>query len=203
VSVAGDLDAEVAVLRPLLTALEAELGRQRSRGHGEGRKVTPGSTPPWDPQVAAVLLDAHQGIRDLEVALRRHVAGSAWTRGGGTTATRAALAAITSLARGAPEDVQRYALSEVRRWVARARVALGEAEPFQRLPVQPGHPEPRCPYCGYMTLRSRPVRGEVRCVNPDPACVDQDGNKPVARMVFGRFTLAWQLAWNDGSVFTA
>lgn len=200
-SVIETLRLAVSDLSVLIPPLENAVTGQRPAWHGEGRRSQPGSRPPWNPQPAMVLLDIHYGVRELEANLRYSVSGVLRQRGGSTGNTLTALTVIVPLAAGADYVNQQGALRKVTGWTWRARVALGEAEPLQPVPVQEGEPPARCPFCKYATLRMRPMARLVVCVNP--GCADTAGNRPVARVEIGAGFGEPLLVWADETVGVA
>jgi len=146
-----------------------------------------------------VLLDVHQGVRELEQNLRYATAQVYRDqRGGASINTVRCLENLTPLAAGASVAAQRDAAWRLNGWTWRGRIALGEAEPLQRLPAEPGQPEVRCRWCSYTTLRMRPVARLISCINPQ--CTDAEGRHPVAHMEFGTVYGEPLLIWQDGSV---
>jgi hypothetical protein len=191
-----------ADLEELIPELRAELPHKKRMGFAAGGTPSKGGShnPAWNAAVANVLLDVHAGVRELEGVLRYASSGVARVRGGADTGTLAALKGLPALAAGADANAALRAARRLETWAWRARVALGHAEPLQRLPRAPGQPEPLCPNCRYCTLRYRPASGVVVCVNP--ACRDLDGNRTTGRLEVGAVTGEPQLAWADGMTGT-
>ena len=194
-----DAAGELAIVIPRLRQATASPMASRN---GEGRRPAPGSPPPWNGQVAGVLYDIHAGIRDLETDLRYVTSGVIRRRGGSDANTILALAAIVPLAAGAGFPAQRAARRQVTTWTWQGRIALGEAEPLQHFPREPGQETPRCELCGYTTLRMRPAVGVVLCINP--VCTDANGERPVGHVEYGSYSQEPCIVWNDGRLgFTA
>lgn len=131
--------------------------------------------------------------RELESLLNSKVVGQWPVRGYSSRNTWLALYHLTDLAEAVVDQDVRIVLLDIRSWVGRAEVALGQAEPIRRLPRDFGQGEPVCPWCGYMTLRCHVVKGTVFCVNP--VCRDTDGNRAYAALgvsEFGELVLTWQ-----------
>lgn len=157
------------------------------------------SRPPWNPDAAAVLMGIHAGARELEQDLRYRVAGhTGEDRGGSTANTRAALAAITSLAYGVDELAVRDAANQIAAWLRAARQLpdIDRQDKWTALPRVKGYLPPVCDYCTTYSLRMNRRTGVVRCSNP--ACTDEDGNQPAARMLIGRYSGQGTLVWRDG-----
>jgi hypothetical protein len=156
------------------------------------------SQPPWNAQVAHLVMEMHALSRFLEDGLRIHLNMSWQPRGGDDANTRFALLAIVNLGEASEDSYVFEAMREIEHWNSRALVALGKRDLPQRLPRNVGESEPRCPYCGYGTLRFWSSRAEVRCINPE--CRDETNRRPVARMEYSIIARDWVLAWGDGSV---
>jgi hypothetical protein len=110
-----------------------------------GMSPRPADTPePWDAPAGRALMDAHEGTRRLEAALRYALNGHPGARRGGSALnTRQALDAIPKLAAGLTGDDEAEAARIVGRWVneARAVQAIDEAERWRPVPSR------ACPYC--------------------------------------------------------
>lgn len=154
--------------------------------------------PSWNTQAAYLIFDLRQLTRSHENRLLALGAGTTRERGSSDRNTFLSLDALPKLAYAAGDDEVHETLTAFSSWLRRAREALGEVEPYSRLPRLPGAPEPRCPWCQRMTLRQQPHAGLVRCVNP--ACVDTDGRRPLARVEVGRLSLEPILVWGTGEV---
>jgi hypothetical protein len=194
------LQAAAAELLELLDRCEAELPhkprRFASRPMG---KVQAGTTlTSWNTQIAMIVLDCHAGVRQLEQEIRSEVSGSRKARGGSDANTVQSVAAITSLAAAAGDYELGLAVRKMESWGWRCRVALGQAEPLQQIPRQPGHSAARCPWCRMATLRMKPVSGVVRCINP--GCKDDEGQQPSGHVQFGTYSQEPVLVWQDNSV---
>lgn len=199
-SVRGRLREAVEDSLELNGRLEAIIAVPTSKlGGGGTRGKFDRSQPPWNAPVAHLVLELHSGARVLEAELRALLNLSPQWRGGDDANTRFALLAALNLAEAVTED---GLLDEPTRWLngwrARALVVLGERDLPHRLPRDVGQPEPRCPYCGCLTLRFWATLGEVRCVNP--GCLDGAERRPVARMEYSVVVRDWVLAWRDGTV---
>ena len=146
---------------------------------------------PWNGQAGRALMDAHEGTRRLEAALRYAVTGHPGLRRGGSTMnTREALDAIPKLVAGLGRDAESATARILERWITEARSlpAIDEARQWRPLPSR------ACPYCGCWFLRgdmdARPVI--ITCFVPD--CADSNGLRPAATMgtdEHGRPVLSW------------
>ena len=136
--------------------------------------------------------------RRLERSMRDHIIDEDRPpRGDSDTNTRLALNSIVQMSYAVPDDVVYHAVASLDSWVSRSEVALGLLEPLRSIPVHPQESEPRCPYCGYRTLRWRTNTGSVHCVNPDCFVGDpEDHTRPKGYIemdiVSGRATIAWE-----------
>lgn len=191
---------DVAALSGLLERLEAELPEKRKNpygGHGSGKGGHPPLTS-WNTQAAMLLLEIHAGVRELETNLQYMISGSLRGRGGSDKNTGKSLANLPALCAGSDYASVMVACKQLERWVWRARMVLGDAEPFSRLPRLPGQGEPACPFCRSAgTLRVRHATGVVVCLRP--TCKDGDGNRPQGRVEVGQYSAEPLIAWADGT----
>jgi hypothetical protein len=193
------LEQSAAELAELLSECESELPlKPRQYGARPTGRITQGALASWNTQVAMLVLEVHAGIRELEANLKYAVSGHVRERGGSDANTARAIASVVALAAAAGDYELRSVLRQVEAWGWRARLALGHSEPLQQLPRQPGQSAARCPWCGKATLRMKPVIGLVKCINP--ACSDDTGCQPVARVAFGQYSDEPILVWADNSV---
>jgi hypothetical protein len=151
----------------------------------------------WNTRAALLFLEVHEGIRELEQNAKYMMSGRIRTRGGSDGNTSAALEGLPGLLSAAEHDVALMVARKLEAWAFRARLVLGEVEPFSRLPRLPGQGDPPCPWCQRQTLRYRPYSGIVKCVNP--ACQDSQGNQPQGTLDIGQYSGEPVLAWADGS----
>lgn len=156
------------------------------------------SRPPWNSAAAHLILNLHTESRSWEATLRAHLNMGSKVRGAADANTVYALDSILNLAESSEDSVVVECARWLNAWCSRALVVLGDHELPQHLPRNVGESEPRCPYCDRLTLRFWPIRGEVRCVNPE--CHDESKRRPVARMDYSPVVQDWVLAWRDGSV---
>lgn len=154
------------------------------------------SQPPWYAPIANSHLDLHAISRKLERELRIELGLPQRHRGGSGVNTRKALEAACRLAESADDFIVRLSTKELEKWSRRASIALEDTEIPRRLPRAPGMPEPKCPFCENHTLRSKPLDGEIYCVNPK--CKDENGKKPKAVMEYSKIAADWVMVWQDG-----
>jgi len=197
------LSQAVVELAGLLEELENVLPHRPAEGYRPaGASGTPGKPgarmASWNTAVAYVILEVHAGARELEQNLKYQQSGVLRERGGSDKNTIAALYSITALAAGSGDYELREATRTIERWCWKARLALGEAEPWVQIPRVPGQRAARCPFCNFCTLRMKSLSGMVRCCNP--ACVNQDGERPVGKVEFGAAYGSPMVVWNDDSV---
>jgi hypothetical protein len=195
---------DVAALAGLLERLEEELPEKKKNpygGHGSGKGGHPPLTS-WNSQVAMLLLDVHAGVRDLETDLKYQVTGRVRSRGGSDRNTAKCLANLPALCAGCDHAAVSLACKKLESWIWRARMVLGDAEPFSRLPRLPGQGDPRCPFCRTAgSLRVRHATGSVICLKP--TCKDSEGNRPQGRVEVGSFSAEPLVAWTDGTTGVA
>lgn len=153
-----------------------------------------GSKPPWNSAAADLVFDLRSLARSLEEDLRLRVTGGRVQRGFSDHNTQLSLWALSDLSITAPDSDVAVVLVSLSRWVERARPTVGEVEPLRRVPRTSGYVEPRCPWCGYCTLRCKLAAGMLFCINP--SCTDDQGRRPLGvievDMVLRNVTLRWQ-----------
>lgn len=188
-----------SVLIILLERLQQEIPHKPSRQPSAGGVPRGGHGPlaSWNSQAALLFLEIHSGIRELETDAKYSLSGRIRTRGGSDSNTVIAFEGLPGLLAAADGSLALTVARRLEGWAHRARLVLGEIEPFSRLPRLPGEGEPACPWCERQTLRYRPYSGAVRCVNP--ACQDSQGNQPEGRLDIGQYSGEPVLAWADGS----
>lgn len=150
------------------------------------------SQPPWNSGVANMILDLHAWSRSTEAAWRAYAGFSPPNRGGSSVNTLKALQALTSLSERQDDLTVVTARKWLDSWIWRANVVLGETESIKRLPRQPGHQEPKCPWCKKKSLRQKALEGVVFCI--DMKCTDDEGKRPMAMLEYfhGDMVLRWQ-----------
>ena len=196
----------VDTLTDLLPRLEAEVPAKKKNpygGHGSGQGGHPPLTS-WNSQAAMLILDIHAGVRELETNLRYAVTGVVRSRGGSDGNTARALASLIAMCAAADYAAVVIVCRKLESWAWRARMILGDVEPFARLPRLPGESEPRCPFGDPPhpgTLRVRHATGLVICLHP--GCKDSEGNRPQGRIEIGSFSGEPLIAWASGETGVA
>ena len=160
----------------------------------------PGSRPPWNASAANAAMDAHEGLRRLETAMRLAASLPARPRGGSDANTLRAIAAIDALGSTMTTEGAAEAARILDRWaMAVGQLAAVDTVPkWERLRHGPDGLPPRCPFCEcYGTLRVAVASGAVVCVKP--GCADGDGQAPYGRMEIGRVSAEPCIEWRDGT----
>jgi hypothetical protein len=186
----ADPCATLAAWLPIAQALITEPDTDGTTGGGK-----PGSKPPWNPSAAAAAMDAHEGVRRLEAAMRLEVTGHTGPRRGGSDRnTIAAITAIEALSNAVSDATVARAARDLATLTRRIHElpAVDEAEPWRRIPAP-------CPYCGFGMLRVAPRSGQVTCLRYG-ACRDSEGHHPVGHMDVSRLTGDPLIRWQDGLV---
>lgn len=178
----------------LLARLEDEVPEKKRNPYG-GYGSGSGGHPPlcaWNAPAAMLVMDLHAGARDLELELRYRISGSTRSRGGSSGNTTKSFEVIPSLSAGVDYHLAQQVVTKLESWIRRARLILGDAEPFSRLPRLPGQGDPVCPFCRTPgTLRVLHKTGVVRCLRP--SCTAS------GRVEFGAYSGEPSLMWNDGT----
>jgi hypothetical protein len=188
----ADLAASCADLATWLPVAQALLAEPDTDGTSGGGK--PGSRPPWNPAAASAVMDAHAGIRHLELTMRLEAGLPARRRGGSDANTMAAITAIVALSNAVPDAAIGQAARDLDGLIRRIQElpAVDEAEPWRRVPA-------RCPYCGFGMLRVQARAGKVTCLRFG-VCRDSNGHHPVGAMDVSRLTGDPLIRWADGLV---
>lgn len=193
-----DSVTEVLILLGRLAALLPEKPNKPSHG---GRSKRAHSPAPWNGEAANVWMDIHAGCRQYEQDLCTLVGLPVRRRGGSDTNTRHALERLPVLAER-DVDGQSWqvtaAARAARRWVRDAEAVLGIHERITRLPKQPAHDPPVCPYCRLDTLRFDRNKTRVFCSNP--GCFDDNGRRPVALPRVGPVSGEPAMVFYDGMI---
>ena len=182
--------ATLAALLPEAAALIAEPDADGTTGGGQ-----PSSRPPWNQAAAAAAMDAHAGVRHIELAMRIEAGLPARRRGGSDANTIAAIAAIEALSSA---DVSDAAIASAARDLERLIRPIQELKPidqaerWRRVPAE-------CPYCRFRMLRVAPRAGTVTCLRYG-ACSDSDGRHPIGYVYVSQLTGDPRVHWNDGLV---
>lgn len=199
----SDLQIACTEMTKRLPQVDGLLHQPDEEGQEPGGK--PGSSPPWNARVAAVLTDAEEAARRLEASLRLAVTGSAGPRRGGSRGnTEEALRAIPRLGAALDPDGEKLAAGIVERLITAAMQlpAIDEAPVWRSLRPGPDGLPPSCPYCESYQLRVAVRSRVVMCFSP--ACPgDDSGQRPTAtmeRMLAGPQVGAPLLVWADGLI---
>lgn len=186
----GDIGYWLAIAETLL----AHADQVPSEGGASGFE----SRPPWNPEVANALLDAHAGIRDLESEMRFEVTGRRWRRPDSSPHTGDALQAITAMELAVTRPHHDRAIHMLTRWALAIRrlPAVDEALRWQPLrAAEDGGMPPVCPHCRCYSLRVAIQAGLVACWNPE--CRDADGRRPEAHLDISRLDGSPVLVWRS------
>src|SRR5271169_4995452 len=84
------------------------------------------SQPPWNAQVANVILDLHAKAREMEAWLRLAQKLDRRERGGSSENTRKALEEVLTRSERADDSTVREHTRELEKWIRNARIALDE-----------------------------------------------------------------------------
>ncbi|MDQ2876229.1 MAG: hypothetical protein M3Y33_16125 [Actinomycetota bacterium] len=194
----GDLEASCEDLLAVLDEAGELIWQPDDQGT-TGRAGKPGSRPPWNPMVANVLLDAHEGSRRLEAALRYAKFGHpGWRRGGADRHTAAALKSAARLAAALGPDAEDAAQRIVDRWATSAKQlpAIDEAPVWRSLRPGPEGLPPVCRFCATYNLRVAVTSRTVMCFSP--ACPGARPTATMDRLLAGPEAGKPLLKWSDG-----
>lgn len=158
-------------------------------------RVTP--APPWHARAALLIMDLHASAREHEKTFIFAVSGNAKVRGGSDLNTRYALDSLPMLAEAVVDHQVWRVVFQMEQWINRAEETLGLVEPLRHLPTPPGESEPRCPWCGYLTLRWQLRLARVRCVNPGCAVDAYHARRPAGYLEMDFNTGVTQIVWDD------
>lgn len=198
----SDLATTCADLGHWITVAETLLA-QADCVPSESTVSTPFSRPPWNQAVASALFDAHAMIRDIAAEMRDEIDRKSaqrdrllarrWSQRAGNTG--AVLAIIVASENAVDRPMQRRAQRELGKMALRIRQlpAVDEALRWERLRTAPDEMPPACPYCECYSLKVAIVAGLVACMNP--ACTDDDDERPTARLDISRLDGSAILVW--------
>lgn len=160
-------------------------------------RVTP--APPWHARAALLVMDLHALTRRHEAIFVFEINSRSKQRGGSSLNTRYSLEALPKLAESdALGDLSLWsAVFGMEQWVHNAEVAIGLVEPLRHIPTHPGEEEPRCPWCGYLTLRWRLATSRIHCVNPGCAVDDYHDRRPAGYVSMNLETGHGEIVWDD------
>jgi hypothetical protein len=158
-------------------------------------RVTP--APPWHARAALLVMDLHALTRDHERVFVAAVTGREKVRGGSDRNTELSLEALPRLAEALPDSEVWRSVFRLEQWVHKAEEILGLIEPLRHLPTLPGDSEPRCPWCGYLTLRWQLQTARIHCVNPGCAVDEYHDRRPAGYMEMDFNTGTTDIVWDD------
>lgn len=160
---------------------------------------TMATRPPWHAEAANMIMTIHSGARELENELRLHCGYNPINRGGSENNTRQSLNAIAKLAYAVDKHALKRAAKQIDAWVTGILQIsdIDQSEKWVPLPRRPRMAPPPCPYCRTYMLRMLRRAGEVRCFNP--ACRDNEGHRPHARMEYGQYSGTAYVLFADGT----
>jgi len=184
---------DAVALNERLEQLIAVRTRDHSGGGFHGK--VDHSSPPWNNTVAGVIMDLHARSRDAEACLRIALKLPRRVRGGSSANTRKALDSLLRLSEGADDHSVQENIRWLDGWCRKALIALEVTEAPRRLPRVEGQKEPPCPWCKNHTLRMLPLKGIIKCSNPE--CTDDQERRPVARLQYSELVKDLVLVWQD------
>lgn len=155
------------------------------------------AAPPWHTRAALLVMDLHALAREQERVLILEVSDNVKVRGGSDLNTHYALDALPRLAEAVDAQLTWSTVFAMERWVHRAEELLGLVEPLRHLPTAPGEREPRCPWCGYLTLRWQMRLSRIRCVNPGCRVDVQRDRRPTGYLKMNLDTGVTEIVWDD------
>lgn len=155
------------------------------------------AAPPWHARAALLVMDLHALAREHEKIFIFAVSGNAKVRGGSDLNTHYALEALPRLAETVEDRHVWRTVFKLEQWVHRSEEVLGLVEPLRHLPTPPGESEPRCPWCGYLTLRWQMSIARIRCVNPSCTVDDYHDRRPAGYLEMDFNTGVTQITWDD------
>lgn len=158
-------------------------------------RVTP--APPWHAKAALLVMDLHALTREHERAFVIMVSGQVRERGGSDRNTELSLLSLPRLAEAVSDGEVWRTVFKLEQWVHRAEETIGLVEPLRHIPTHVGETEPRCPWCGYLTLRWRLATARVHCVNPGCAVDDYHDRRPAGYMEMDLETGMADVVWDD------
>lgn len=158
-------------------------------------RVTP--APPWHARAALLVMDLHAMTRKSESDLLVLVSGNAKNRGGSDRNTELSLEALPKLAEAVEDRHVWLVIFRLEQWIHKVEETLGLIEPLRHLPAPPGESEPRCPWCGYLTLRWQMRLARVRCVNPGCAVDPYHDRRPAGYLEMDLQTGVTEIVWDD------
>ncbi len=153
--------------------------------------------PPWHARAALLVMDLHALTRCHERIFTYAVTKRGKKRGGSDLNTRYSLEALPKLAEVIDDLSLWAAVFELEQWIYKAEVTIGLVEPLRHIPTHPGETEPRCPWCGFLTLRWRLATARIHCVNPSCAVDDYHDRRPSGYVEMNLSNGSVDILWDD------
>lgn len=171
----------------------------RETGNRDGAiSRSPAATaPPWNAGAALLVMDLHAFTREREQTFVALVSGRDKERGGSDRNTELSLKALPKLAEAIDDDQVGQTIRTLSRWVNRAEETIGLAEPLRRIPRSPGAVEPRCPWCGYLTVRWRLTTARIHCVNPGCSTEPGHDRRPTGYLEVNLSAGTAEIVWDE------
>lgn len=155
------------------------------------------AAPPWHARAALLVMDLHAMTREHEQAFIALVSGRLRERGGSSRNTELSLDSLPKLAEALTDGQVWRTVFLLEQWVTKAEETIGLVEPLRHIPTHPGETEPRCPWCGYLTLRWRLATTRIHCVNPGCAVDSYHSRRPSGYLEMDLETGAAEIVWDD------
>ena len=155
------------------------------------------TAPPWHARAALLVMDLHALTREHERAFVSLVSGRVKERGGSDRNTELSLDALPKLAEALADGQVWRTVFLLEQWVTRAEETIGLVEPLRHIPTHVGEQEPRCPWCGYLTLRWRLATARIHCVNPGCAVDRYHDRRPSGYLEMDLESGATEILWDD------
>lgn len=155
------------------------------------------AAPPWHARAALLVMDLHALTREHERAFVALVSERVKERGGSDLNTKLSLDALPKLAEALTDGQVWRTVFLLEQWVTRAEETIGLVEPLRHIPTHPGETEPRCPWCGYLTLRWRLPTARIHCVNPGCAVDSHHDRRPSGYFEMNLETGEAEIVWDD------
>lgn len=155
------------------------------------------AAPPWHARAALLVMDLHAMTREHEKAFVILVSGRVRERGGSDRNTELSLNSLPKLAEALTDGQVWHAVFTLEQWIHRAEETIGLVEPLRHIPTHPGETEPRCPWCGYLTLRWRLATTRIHCVNPGCAVDSYHDRRPSGYLEMNLETGEAAIVWDD------
>lgn len=162
--------------------------------HTDGTRTRskPGTKPPGNWAMVALVTDIAEGVRRAEDQLRQEARLPVRHRGGSNRNTGLAIAAIRRYASTASPGTASELARTIGGWVLviRQDPANDDAPILQTVAGE-------CPYCHYQMVRIDPRAGRITCLRFG-VCVDSEGKHPVGWLERNGINGDAFVLWNDG-----